>query len=158
MHVRTDRASRACYRTDGGQVVYGLPDSVVHARSPEDVATVLRTAQRDGVPVTCRAGGLTTEGESVSARGVLLDVKGMNRLLDCDGRTAWVEAGMTWHHVAEALRPLGLDYTSAPLNMLSTVAARSASAASTSIHRDTAAPPTRRWNWKSSRRRGRSSA
>jgi FAD/FMN-containing dehydrogenase len=28
---------------------------------------------------------------------------------------------MTWHHVAEALRPLGLDYTSAPLNMLSTV-------------------------------------
>lgn len=121
MLIRTDRASRACYRTDGGQVVYGLPDSVVHARSPEDVATVLRTAQRDRVPVTCRGGGLTTEGESVTARGVLLDVKGLNRLLDCDGQTAWVEAGMTWHHVAEALRPLGLDYTSAPLNMLSTV-------------------------------------
>jgi FAD/FMN-containing dehydrogenase len=119
--IRTDRASRACYRTDGGQVVYGLPDSVVHARSPEDVAAVLRAAQRDRVPVTCRGGGLTTEGESVTARGVLLDVKGMNRLLECDGRTAWVEAGMTWHHVAEALRPLGLDYTSAPLNMLSTV-------------------------------------
>jgi FAD/FMN-containing dehydrogenase len=102
-------------------VVYGLPDSVVHARSPEDVAAVLRTAQRDGVPVTCRGGGLTTEGESVTAGGVLLDVKGMNRLLECDGRTAWVEAGMTWHHVAETLRPLGLDYTSAPLNMLSTV-------------------------------------
>jgi len=28
---------------------------------------------------------------------------------------------MTWHQVAEALRPRGLDYTSAPLNMLSTV-------------------------------------
>ena len=121
MLIRADRASRACYRTDGGQVVYGLPDSVVHARSPEDVAAVLRMAQRDRIPVTCRGGGLTTEGESVTARGVLLDVKGMNRLLECDGRTAWVEAGMTWHHVAEALRPLGLDYTSAPLNMLSTV-------------------------------------
>jgi FAD/FMN-containing dehydrogenase len=119
--IRTDRASRACYRTDGGQVVYGLPDSVVHARSPEDVAAVLRMAQRDRIPVTCRGGGMTTEGESVTARGVLLDVKGMNRLLECDGRTAWVEAGMTWHHVAEALRPLGLDYTSAPLNMLSTI-------------------------------------
>ena len=45
----------------------------------------------------------------------------MNRLLECDGDTAWVEAGMTWHQVAEALRPRGLDYTSAPLNMLSTV-------------------------------------
>ena len=78
-------------------------------------------AQRDRKPVTCRGGGLTTEGESVTARGVLLDLKGLNRLLDCDGHTAWVEAGMTWHHVAEALRPRGLDYTSAPLNMLSTV-------------------------------------
>ena len=121
MLLRTDRASRACYRTDGGQVVYGMPDSVVHARSPQEVADLLRIAQRDRIPVTCRGGGLTTEGESVAARGILLDVKGMNRLLECDGATAWVEAGMTWHQVAEALRPRGLDYTSAPLNMLSTV-------------------------------------
>jgi FAD/FMN-containing dehydrogenase len=121
VQLRTDRAARACYRTDGGQVVYGFPDSVAHARAPEDVADVLRIAQRDGIPVTCRGGGLTTEGESVAARGILLDLKGMNRMLECDGRTAWVEAGMTWHQVAEALRPRGLDYTSAPLNMLSTV-------------------------------------
>ena len=121
MLLRTDRAARACYRTDGGQIVYGLPDAVVHARRPEDVADVLRLAQRDRIPVTCRGGGLTTEGESVSGAGILLDVKGMNRLIDCDGDTAWVEAGMTWHEVAEALRPRGLDYTSAPLNMLSTV-------------------------------------
>jgi FAD/FMN-containing dehydrogenase len=119
--IRTDRATRACYRTDGGQVVYGVPDSVVHARCAPDVADVLRMAQRERIPVTCRGGGLTTEGESVAARGILVDLKGMNRLLDCDGRTAWVEAGMTWHQVAEALRPRGLDYTSAPLNMLSTV-------------------------------------
>ena len=45
--LRTDRASRACYRTDGGQVVYGMPDSVVHARSPQDVADLLQIAQRD---------------------------------------------------------------------------------------------------------------
>ena len=121
MRLQTDRAVRACYRTDGGQVVYGMPDSVVHARSPQEVADLLRRAQRDRIPVTCRGGGLTTEGESVAARGILLDVKGMHRLLDCDGDTAWVEAGMTWHEVAEALRPRGLDYTSAPLNMLSTV-------------------------------------
>jgi FAD/FMN-containing dehydrogenase len=121
MTLHVDRASRACYRTDGGQVVYGLPDSVCHARSTEEVAGLLRRAQRESMPVTCRGGGLTTEGESVTARGVLLDLKGMNRLLECNGDTAWVEAGMTWHQVAEALRPRGLDYTSAPLNMLSTV-------------------------------------
>jgi FAD/FMN-containing dehydrogenase len=119
--LRNDRASRVCYRTDGGQVVYGVPDAVVHARCGGDVADVLRMAQRERMPVTCRGGGLTTEGESVANRGILLDLKGMNRLLECDGATAWVEAGMTWHQVAEALRPRGLDYTSAPLNMLSTV-------------------------------------
>jgi len=119
--LREDRASRVCYRTDGGQVVYGVPDAVVHARCAADVAETLRLAQRDRIPVTCRGGGLTTEGESVANRGILLDLKGMNRLLECDGETAWVEAGMTWHQVAEALRPQGLDYVSAPLNMLSTV-------------------------------------
>lgn len=121
MILRSDKAARACYRTDGGQVVFGMPDRVALAQSADDVASVLRDAQRDRTPVTCRGGGLTTEGESVTARGILLDLKGLNRLLDCDGSTAWVEAGMTWHQVAEALRPRGLDYTSAPLNMLSTV-------------------------------------
>jgi FAD/FMN-containing dehydrogenase len=119
--LRTDRASRACYRTDAGQVVFGVPDSVAHPRSVEEVADLLRLAQRERIPVTCRGGGLTTEGESVARRGILLDLKGLQRLLSCDGDTAWVEAGMTWHQVAEALRPRGLDYTSAPLNMLSTV-------------------------------------
>jgi FAD/FMN-containing dehydrogenase len=94
---------------------------VVHARAPEDVAETLKYAQREGVPVTCRGGGLTTEGESVASRGVLLDLKGLNRFLERDGSTAWVEAGMTWHQLAEHLRPLGLDYTSAPLNMMSSV-------------------------------------
>jgi FAD/FMN-containing dehydrogenase len=119
--LRTDRAARVCYRTDGGQIVYGLPDAVIHASCPKDVADTLRLAQTGRVPVTCRGGGLTTEGESVSAGGILLDVKGMNRLIECDGDTAWVEAGMTWYEVASALRPRGLDYTSAPLNLLSTV-------------------------------------
>ena len=75
MLLRTDRATRACYRTDGGQIAFGLPDSFVHARRPEDVAEVLRLAQRDHVPVTCRGGGLTTEGESVGSAGILLDIK-----------------------------------------------------------------------------------
>jgi FAD/FMN-containing dehydrogenase len=55
--LRNDRASRACYRTDGGQIVYGVPDAVVHAQSATDVAETLRMAQRERIPVTCRGGG-----------------------------------------------------------------------------------------------------
>jgi FAD/FMN-containing dehydrogenase len=121
VNLRTEPALRACYRTDGGQIVFGTPDAVVHARTPEDVAELLRHAQRERIPVTCRGGGLTTEGESVARRGILLDLKGLSRFLECDGMTAWVEAGMTWHQLAEHLRPLGLDYTSGPLNMMASV-------------------------------------
>ncbi|HYF01203.1 MAG TPA: FAD-dependent oxidoreductase, partial [Planctomycetota bacterium] len=121
MILRQDAASRAAYRTDGGQLVFGTPEAVVHARSPEDVAETLRHAQRSGTPVTCRGGGLTTEGESVARRGILLDLKGLHRFLGCDGTTAWVEAGMTWHQLTEHLRPLGLDYTSGPLNMMASI-------------------------------------
>ena len=121
MKLLTDAATRACFRTDGGRLIWGTPDAVVFARTAEDVAELMRHAQATRTPVTCRGGGLTTEGESVARRGILLDLKGLDRLLECDGKTAWVEAGMTWHRVAEALRPRGLDYVSAPLNMTSTV-------------------------------------
>lgn len=117
----TDAATRAAYRTDAGQIVVSTPAAVVHARSTRDVAELLRWAQRERIPVTCRGGGLTTEGESVCRRGVLLDLKGLHGLIDTNGDTAWVHAGTTWHAMAEMLRPHGLDYVSAPLNLVSTV-------------------------------------
>ena len=119
--LRTEPAVRLAYRTDAGQIVEGVPDAVVHASAPETVAALLQWAQRERVPVTCRGGGLTTEGESVTRRGVLLDLKGMNGVLECDGGTAWVQAGTTWYQLAEALRARSLDYISAPLNLLSSV-------------------------------------
>lgn len=119
--VQSRPALRACYRTDGGGLVYGVPDQVVVPRGAEDVATLLRWAQETKTPVVCRGGGLTTEGESVAKRGVLLDLKGLNRVLEIGGGTALVEAGITWHQLAEGLRPHGLDYLSGPLNMTSSI-------------------------------------
>ena len=147
--LRTEPAVRLAYRTDAGQIVEGVPDAVVHASAPETVAALLRWAQRERVPVTCRGGGLTTEGESVTRRGVLLDLKGMNGVLECDGGTAWVQAGTTWYQLAEALRARSLDYISAPLNLLSSVGAPWASAASTSTRTATDALPISAWRWKS---------
>lgn len=119
--VQSGAAIRACYRTDGGGLIHGVPDHVVLPRSAEDVSKLLRWAQETKTPVVCRGGGLTTEGESVAKRGVLLDLKGLNRLLEVGNGTALVEAGITWHQLAESLRPHGLDYLSGPLNMTSTI-------------------------------------
>ena len=116
-------AARGAYATDAGGTAYGLPHGVVIARSAEQVAGLLRTAQSHRVPVTVRGGGLTTEGESVAFGGVLLDMTGMSRVVSIDaaGLTVRTQAGIFWHSLAEELRRESLDYLSAPLNLTSSV-------------------------------------
>jgi FAD/FMN-containing dehydrogenase len=116
-------AARGAYATDAGGTAYGLPHGVVLARSAEQISGLLQAAQRYGVPVTVRGGGLTTEGESVAFGGVLLDMTGMSRVLaiDAEALTVRTQAGIFWHSLAEELRREHLDYLSAPLNMTSSV-------------------------------------
>ena len=116
-------STRGTFATDAGGTAYGMPHGIVIARSAAQVASLLRAAQAHRVPVTVRGGGLTTEGESVSFGGVLLDMTGMSRVLAVDAAalSVRVEAGIFWHSLAEVLRREGLDYLSAPLNLTSTV-------------------------------------
>ena len=121
--ILVDRANTLLFVTDGGGVAFGLPRGVVRPTCPQDVSAVLRAAQVYRVPVTVRGGGLTTEGESVAYGGLLMDLSGLNRVLSIDPVTMTVqtEAGIFWHHLAEALRRRRLDYLSAPLNLTSSV-------------------------------------
>ena len=123
VEVREDRAACGNFVTDAGGLSYGLPHGVVRASSAVQVAVLLQQAQKHGVPVTCRGGGLTTEGESVAFGGVLLDMSGMSRVvwIDPAKMQARVQAGAFWHSFAEVLRRQGLDYLSAPLNFTSSV-------------------------------------
>jgi len=116
-------AARGAYATDAGGTAYGLPHGVVIAKSAEQIANLLKAAQRFRVPVTVRGGGLTTEGESVAFGGVLLDMTGMSRVISIDpaSLTVRTQAGIFWHSLAEELRRENLDYLSAPLNLTSSV-------------------------------------
>jgi len=116
-------ANRSGYITDGGGIAMGLPRGVLVARSPEDIATTLKAAQKYKVPVSVRGGGLTTEGECISFGALQLDMRGMSNVIHIDetNLTVRTEAGIYWHSLAEALRRRGLDYISAPLNMTSSV-------------------------------------
>ncbi|MDA8101070.1 MAG: FAD-binding oxidoreductase [Nitrospiraceae bacterium] len=123
IHVDERNASRLLYVTDAGGMAYGRPGGVLIARSTKMVAEVMKAAQKYGVPVTVRGGGLTTEGETVAFGGLQLDMRGMSAVLEIDKEhlTVRCEAGIYWHSLAEALRRHGLDYLSAPLNMTSSV-------------------------------------
>jgi len=121
--LQMQRFQTGVYVTDAGGLAHGLPHGVVIAKSAEQIATLMQTAQQFAVPITTRGGGLTTEGESVAFGGVLLDMTGMSRVLDVDKSALKVrtQAGIFWHHLAETLRRDNLDYISAPLNLTSSV-------------------------------------
>ncbi|MEE9615126.1 MAG: FAD-binding oxidoreductase [Thermodesulfobacteriota bacterium] len=123
LQVSEAMADRSIFVTDAGGLAYGMPHGILRPGSADDIAAVLKAAQKHKVPVTVRGGGLGTEGEAVAFGGLLIDMQSLNRVIAIDRKTMTVrtEAGIFWHHLAEELRREGLDYLSAPLNFTSTV-------------------------------------
>ena len=123
IEVCEDKQALGFYYSDSGGLASGLPHGVTLAASAAQIAAILKQAQIHRVPVTVKGGGLTTEGETVAFGGLLLDMRGMSRVIavDAENMTVRAEAGIYWHTLAEVLRRDGLDYLSAPLNLTSSL-------------------------------------
>ncbi|MBI3097442.1 MAG: FAD-binding oxidoreductase, partial [Planctomycetes bacterium] len=121
--MRERPLDRAPYAVDAGGCVRRMPGAVAQVRTAGEVAEVLRIATAEGIRVSVRGGGTTTEGETLTDGGLVLDLKGLREIRDVapDGSSAWCEAGAYWHHVGAALKPHGLTYQGAPLSISSTV-------------------------------------
>ncbi|MGA7669048.1 MAG: FAD-linked oxidase C-terminal domain-containing protein [Nitrolancea sp.] len=103
----------------------GIPGVVVRAHSAEDVAATLHFAQMHGIPVVPRGAGTNVGGGFLaSEEGILLDLRGMNQVLEIDleRRIAVVEPGVLNGDLQERLAPFGLCYSpdpaSAPLSSI----------------------------------------
>ncbi|OGR65996.1 MAG: hypothetical protein A2X34_01705 [Elusimicrobia bacterium GWC2_51_8] len=123
IEVCENRQTCGFYSSDSGGLAYGMPHGITLAGSAAQISAILKQAQLHRVPVTVKGGGLTTEGESVAFGGLLLDMRGMSRVISVDAQnmTVRAEAGVYWHTLAEVLRRDGLDYLSAPLNLTSSL-------------------------------------
>lgn len=74
------------------------PEYVVLPKTVEEVQEVVGLANREKIPITPRAGGLTLAGLAIpSAGGILLDLKRMNRIIEVNPNSmyALVESGVT---------------------------------------------------------------
>jgi glycolate oxidase len=94
-----------------------LPDAVVLPASTEEVAEVVRIANRFGIPVVPRCGGTgLTDGAVPLRHGLLLDTKRLDAILEIDleDRTCTVGAGMNMLKLNEALGRHGLIYPDDP--------------------------------------------
>src|SRR4051794_30156860 len=119
-NVRTDDGQLDAYTADtywpaiaarAAGTPLGRPDVVVLPRSEEDVAGVLRVAAAHGVPVVAWGGGSGTQGGAVPVNGgLVVDLKGLDRIIEIDERslTVTAQAGVNGNVLERALNERGL--------------------------------------------------
>lgn len=85
-----------------------VPQGIVRPSSADDVAAVMSSASKAGLPVTFRSGGTSLSGQAVSD-GVMVDTRRAFRGLEVldDGRRVRVQPGATVGAVNGALRRYG---------------------------------------------------
>jgi cytokinin dehydrogenase len=93
---------------DFGHIVSHRPAAVLRAGSVEDVVRMVRHARRTGLRLVARGAGHTTFGQAQVAGGVVVDLRGLDRISNLTGRTAVVGAGMSWRSVVEHTEVVGL--------------------------------------------------
>src|SRR5512137_1550901 len=82
--VSASPGEMCCYAGDASQVV-GLPDFVVRPVSTSQVSRILRLCSEQLIPVTARGAGTGLAGGcSPVLGGIVLDMSGMNRILEID--------------------------------------------------------------------------
>ena len=88
-----------------------LPDIVVVPQSTDDVVRIVEVALRHHLPVVPFAGGTGMGGSVVAWKGgIVIETKGMNRVLEVDpaNMSVTAQAGITLWELNEKLAPYGL--------------------------------------------------
>lgn len=105
-----------CYSSDASQVK-GIPDYVVRPKSTDEVSRIVRLAYENEIPVTARGAGTGLAGGAVPVSGgIVLDMSGMNRILeiDIDNIQVVVEPGIIQDALNDALEPYGFFFPPNP--------------------------------------------
>ena len=105
-----------CYSSDASQVK-GMPDYVVRPESTEEVSRIVKLAFEHEIPVTARGAGTGLAGGAVPVKGgIVLDLSGMNRILeiDMDNLQVVVEPGVIQDTLNDVLKPYGFFFPPNP--------------------------------------------
>ena len=86
--------------------IYGSykPDVLIEAKSTDDVSTILTICNEHKIPVLARGAGSGLVGSGVAINGgVMIDMQGMNKILeyDLDNLVVKVQPGVYLHDLAE---------------------------------------------------------
>ncbi len=115
--VLSDPEELLVYESDGLTLFRALADFVVFPRSAEDVAAVVRLANRERIPFVARGAGTGLSGGCLPAEGgLVLSLMRMNRVLEVDyeNHIAVVEPGLVNLHLSWAVGSRGYYYAPDP--------------------------------------------
>ena len=100
---------------------YGhMPDAVVTPTSTEQVAAVVKLANRERIPVTPRGAGSGLSGGAIpSLGGIIVSLEKMNRVVEIDyaNMTMTVETGIVTNEINNLIKERGLFYAGYPMSL-----------------------------------------
>jgi len=97
-----------------------MPEAVVRPRSADQIAAIMKLANRQMIPVTPRGAGSGLSGGAVPVHGgIVLLCDRMNEILevDRDNMCVVVEPGVVTSEINEHIRPAGLFYAGYPMSL-----------------------------------------
>jgi len=103
-----------------GKKLSHMPDAVVKPRTAEEIAAIMRLANRENIPVTPRGAGSGLSGGAVPVfGGILLSLERMDQILEIDheNMVAVVEPGVITNNINTALAPAGLFFAGYPMSV-----------------------------------------
>ncbi len=106
--VLDDDASREAMAADFGRIVMRKPEGVVRPATAEDVARVIKFANRHSLKVSIRGAGHSQSGQSLSDH-ILLDMTSLAELPPPTDETVVCQTGLKWRALVEKLLPLGFS-------------------------------------------------
>lgn len=100
---------------------YGhMPDVVVTPTSTEQVAAVVKLANRERIPLTPRGAGSGLSGGAIpSLGGIIVSLEKMNRVVEIDyaNMTMTVETGIVTNEINNLIKERGLFYAGYPMSL-----------------------------------------
>ena len=97
-----------------------LPEAVIKPRTAEEIAAVMKLANREHIPVTPRGAGSGLSGGALPIYGgIVISFERMNEILDvdCDNMMVVVEPGVVTNDINDAVAEYGLFYAGYPMSV-----------------------------------------
>lgn len=112
------------YLTDGLAIQYGKADALVFVKNTQEVASIIKFANENKIPITPRGAGTCLTGGTIpTERGIILDLSKMNRILELDEENfnITVEPGVLLRDLQAYVESKSLFYPPDPGEKASTI-------------------------------------